>query len=171
MKMPENDINMEEFWQEVQSEIDYRGFVVYPNFIITSDHKAYWPKEKGVVKFLDLAQELERKVIYAYSSKFDSEDALDLLLISAPSDFTDYDVETVRECLRLFGVESSEEAKEYLKTTKFYEGRRVSIWVEWVFEGIIHTYTRKPGWYTDITELAGRIIDLSESLAYERSLF
>jgi hypothetical protein len=165
--MPENDINMEEHWEQVQSEIASRGFIVYPNYIFSSEHKAYWPKEEEIVKFLDLADELERKVIYVYSSKFDSEEALDLLLLSAPSDFVDYDVETVRECLRSLGVEARAEAKEYLKTTKFYEGRRVSIRVEWVFDGIIHTYSRKPAWYADISELAGRITVLSEILAYE----
>jgi hypothetical protein len=165
--MPETDINMEELWEEVQSEVASRGFTVYPNYIFSTEHKAQWPKEEGIVKFLDLAHELERKVIYVHSSKFDSEEALDLLLLAPPSDFVDFGVETVLECLRSFGVEASPEAKEYLKTTKFYEGRRVSIRVEWIFDGIIHTYLRKPAWYTDISELAGRIIDLSESLSYE----
>lgn len=165
--MPETDINLEEHWEEIQSEIASRGFVVYPNYIFSTEHKAYWPREEEIAEFLDLADELERKVIYVHSSKFDSEEALDLLLLSAPSDFVDYDVKTVRECLRSLGVESSAEAKDYLKTTKFYEGRRVSIRVEWVFDGIIHTYSRKPAWYTDISELAARILDLSESFLIE----
>ena len=165
--MPETDINMEELWEEVQSEIASRGYIVYPNYIFSTEHKAHWPKEEGLVKFLDLADQLERKVIYVHSSKFDSEEALDLLLLAPPSDFIDFGVETVRECLRSFGVEARPEAKEYLKTTKFYEGRRVSIRVEWVFDGIIHTYSRKPAWYTDISKLAERIIVISESLAYE----
>jgi hypothetical protein len=90
-----------------------------------------------------------------------------MLLISAPSDLVDYDAKSVRDCLRSLGVENRPEAKEYLKTTKFYEGHRVSIWVEWVFDGIIHTYSRKPAWYTDISELSAMILDLSESLAYD----
>ena len=165
--MPETDINLEEHWQEIQSEIASRGFVVYPNYIFSTEHKAIWPEEEEIAKFLDLADMLERKIIYVHSSKFDSEEALDLLLLSAPSDLVDYDVKTVRECLRSLGVESSEEAKDYLKTTKFYEGHRVSIRVEWVFDGIIHTYLRSPAWYTDISELAARVLDLSESLVYE----
>ena len=120
--MPETDINLEEHWEEVQSEIASRGFVVYPNYIFSTEHKAYWPKEEEIAKFLDLADELERKVIYVHSSKFDSEEALDLLLLSAPSDLVDYDVKTVRECLRSLGVESSAVAKDYRKTTKFFEG-------------------------------------------------
>ena len=165
--MPEKDINMEEHWEQVQSEIASRGFIVYPNYIFSTEHKAYWPNEEEIAKFLDLADDLERKVIYVRSSKFDSDEALDLLLLSAPSDFVDYDVKTVRECLRSLGVESSAEAKDYLKTTKFFEGHRVSIRVEWVFEGNIHTYSRKPAWYTDISELSAMILDLSESLAYD----
>ena len=165
--MSETDINMDEHWEEIQSEIASRGFIVYPNYIFSTEHKAYWPNEEEIAKFLDLADDLERKVIYVRSSKFDSDEALDLLLLSAPSDLVDYDVKTVRECLRSFGVESSAEAKDYLKTTKFYSGRRVSIRVEWVFDGIVHTYSRKPAWYADISELAGRILDLSESFLNE----
>jgi hypothetical protein len=165
--MSETDINMEELWEEVQSEVASRGYIVYPNYIFSTEQKAYWPQEEGIVKFLDLADQLERKVIYLHSSEFDTGEALDLLLLAPPSDFVDFGVENVRECLRSFGVESTPEAKDYLKTTKFYDGRRVSIRVEWTFDGIIHTYLRKPAWYTDISELAGRIIDLSESLSYE----
>ena len=165
--MPQTDINMEELWLEVQSEIAAREFKVYPNYIFSSEHKAYWPKEEEITKFLDLADTLDRKIIYVQSSKFDSEEALELLLLSAPSDLVDYDAKSVRDCLRSLGVENRPEAKEYLKTTKFYEGHRVSIWVEWVFDGIIHTYSRKPAWYTDISELAAIILDLSESLAYD----
>lgn len=165
--MPQTDINMEELWQEVQSEIAARGFRIYPNYIFTTAHKAYWPKEEELAKFLDLADAFDRKIIYVQSSKFDSDEALDMLLISAPSDLVDYDAKSVRDCLRSLGVENRPEAKEYLKTTKFYEGHRVSIWVEWVFDGIIHTYSRKPAWYTDISELSAMILDLSESLAYD----
>ena len=39
--------------------------------------------------------------------------------------------------------------------------------VDWVFDGVIHAYRRRPTWHTDITELAGRITEISESLAYE----
>jgi hypothetical protein len=165
--MPDTDINLEEHWEEIQSEIASRGFIVYPNFIFSTEHKAYWPIEEGISKFLDLAVELNRKIIYTSSSKFDTEEAIDLLLLSAPNDLVDYDAKTVRECLRSLGVESSAEAKDYLKTTKFYEGRRASIRVEWVFDGIIHNYSRIPAWYTNISELAARILDLSESLTYE----
>ena len=165
--MSQTDINMEELWQEVQSEIAARGFSIYPNYIFTTEHKAYWPKGEEFTKFLDLADALDRKIIYVQSSKFDSDEALDMLLISAPSDLVDYDAKSVRDCLRSLGVENRPEAKEYLKTTNFYSGHRVSIWVEWVFDGIIHTYSRKPAWYTDISELSAMILDLSESLAYD----
>ena len=160
--MPENDINLEEHWQEVQSEIASRGFVVYPNSILSSEGTAPWPTQEGLVNFLDLAQELERKVIYVHTYKFDSEDAIDLLLLSAPDDLVDYDVETVRDCLRSLGVETCAEAKDYLKITKFYEGHLLSISVEWVYEGITHTYWRRPAWYRDISELAVRVTDLIE---------
>jgi len=165
--MPEKDIYMEEHWEEIQSEIASRGFVIFPDTITSTEHKAFWPTAGGVHKFLDLAHELERKVIYLHSSKFDSEDALDLLFLIAPDDLVDYNDETVRDCLRTLGVEGRGEAKEYLKTTKFYEGRRVDIRVEWVFDGIIHVYWKRPAWFADISKLAERIVDISESLAYE----
>ena len=168
--MSETNINMDEHWEEVQSEIASRGFVIYPLYIISTERIAFWPKEEGIGKFLDLALELKRKIVYAYSSKFTSEDALDLLLLSAPDDLVDYDVDTVGGCLRSLGVGTSPEAKDYLKTTKFYEGHREMIRVDWVYDGIIHTYSRRPTWYTDITEIAGRVTDLSELLSYERSL-
>jgi hypothetical protein len=165
--MSETNINMDEHWEEVQSEIASRGFVKYPIYIISSERIAFWPKEEGIVKFLDLALELERKIVYTFSSKFTSEDALDLLLMSALEDLVDYEVDTVRDCLRSLGVDTTPEAKDYLKTTKFYEGHREMIRVDWVFDGIIHAYRRRPAWYTDITELAGRITEISESLAYK----
>jgi len=165
--MPETNINMDEHWEEVQSEIASRGFVIYPIYIITTERIAFWPQEEGIVKFLDLALELERKIVYTYSSKFTSEDAIDLLLLSAPDDLVDFDVDSVRGCLRSLGVDTTPEAKDYLKTTKFYKGHREMIRVDWVFDGIIHAYRRRPDWYTDLTELAGRVTEISESLAYE----
>ena len=74
--MPKTDINMEELWQEVQSEIAAREFKVYPNYIFSSEHKAYWPKEEEIAKFLDLADALDRKIIYVQSTKFDSEPSI-----------------------------------------------------------------------------------------------
>lgn len=62
------------------------------------------------------------------------------------------------------GVENRSVAKDYPKTTKFYSGHRVSIRLEWVYDGIIHAYWRRADWYRDIADLAERIIDLSESL-------
>lgn len=165
--MSETNINMDEHWEEIQSEIASRGFVIFPIYIISTERIAFWPQEEGLIKFLDLALELERKIVYTYSSKFTSEDALDLLLFSAPDDLVDYDVDTVRGCLRSLGVDTTSEAKDYLKTTKFYEGHRDMIRVDWVFDGIIHAYRRRPAWYTDITELAGRITEISESSSYE----
>lgn len=165
--MPETEINLDEHWEEVKSEIASRGFITYPNYIISTERIAFWPRQKGIAKFLDLALELERKVVYVHSSKFNSEDALDMLLISAPDELIDYDVETVRDCLRSLGVETTQEAKDYLKTTKFYEGHRESVRVDWIFDGIIHAYRRRSAWYTDISELAGRITEISESLGYE----
>ena len=165
--MPETNINMDEHWEEVQSEIASRGFVIYPGYIISTERIAFWPKEEGIVKFLDLAMELERKIVYTYSSKFTSEDALDLLLMSAPDDLVDYDVDTIRDCLRSLGVDTTPEAKDYLKTAKFYEGHRDLIRVDWVYDGIIHTYRVRPGWYVEIIELAGRVTNLSEFLSYD----
>lgn len=168
--MPESDINMEEHWGEVQSKIESQGFLVFPNTILSTESIVFWPLEAGIEEYLDLAQQLERKIIYLKSLEFNSNEALELLLLSAPSDFIDFDVETVRDCLKSLGVENRPEAKDYLKTTKFYEGHRVSIRVEWVYDGIVHVYWRKPNWYAEISELAGKIIDLSESLAWDDEL-
>ena len=110
--MTEHEINMEEHWQEIQSELDSRGFIIYPNSILSTEGKAPWPTQEGITKFLDLAEKLERKVIYVDTYKFDSEDAIDLLFLTALEDLVDYEVETVKECLRFLGVETSEEAKD-----------------------------------------------------------
>ena len=115
--MAEHEINMKEHWQEIQSELDSRGFIIYPNSILSTEGQAPWPTKEGITKFLDLAENLERKVIYIDTYKFDSEDAIDLLLLTAPEDLVDYEVETVKDCLRSLGVETSEEAKDYLKIT------------------------------------------------------
>ena len=48
--MPENEINMEEHWQKVHSEIASRGFLVYPNSILSSEGKALWPTQEGLTK-------------------------------------------------------------------------------------------------------------------------
>ncbi|MFC1923599.1 hypothetical protein ACFLY4_09970 [Chloroflexota bacterium] len=165
--MPETNINMDEHWEEVQSEIASRGFVAYPDYISSSERTAFWPQEEGIIKFLDLALKFERKVVYIYSSDFTSEDALDFLLLSAPDDLVDFNIETVRDCLRSLKVDNTQEAKDYLKTAKFYEGHRDLIRVDWVYDDIIHTYRVRPGWYVELIELAGRITKISESLAYE----
>ena len=160
--MTEHEINMEEHWQEIQSELASRGFLIYPNSILSTEGKAPWPTKEGITKFLDLAEKIDRKVIYIDTYKFDSEDAIDLLFLTAPEDLVDYEVETVKDCLRSLGVETSEEAKDYLKITKFYDGHLQNIRVEWIYEGIIHSYWIRAGWYGDISKLAVRVTDLIE---------
>ena len=164
--MPNNDINMDEHWEQVQTEIASRGFVVYPNYIISSERMAFWPQEESITKFLDLALELDRKVIYTRSSKFTADKALELLLLTATHDLVDYYVDTIREGLRSLGVDATQEAKDYLKTAKFYEGHRELVQADWVYDGIIHTYRRRPPWYGELVDLGARIIDISEELAF-----
>lgn len=155
--MTETDFNLDKHWEEVQSEIASRGFIVFPSSILLSERTALWPIEEGLIKYLDLALLLERKVIYLHSSKFNSEDALDLLQLSSPDDSVDYDISTVRECIQYMGVENRSVAKDYLKTTKFYSDRRMSIHLEWVYDGIIHSYWRRADWYADIADLAEKL--------------
>jgi hypothetical protein len=123
--MSKNDIDIDEQWELVQTEIASQGFVSYPSYIISTEHIAFWPPHEEIIKFLDLALELECKLVYTRSSKFTADDALELLLLTAPSDLIDFDVDTVRDCLRSLGVDASQEAKDYLKTAKFYERLRM----------------------------------------------
>ena len=160
--MTSTNISLREKWKEIQSEISSRGFLIYPHSILSTEGTALWPEEEGITRFLELAQELDRRILYVDSSEFTSDYALDMLLLSAPDNYDDYDVETVSECLEALGVRSSVEAKEYLKISKFYEGRIYQIRIEWVYEGIVHAYWRKSNWHKDIYAQAERVTELSE---------
>jgi hypothetical protein len=164
--MSKPDIDMDELWEQVQAEISARGFATFPGIVVATEHNAYWPEDEGLSKFLDLAQVLERKVVYIKSSNFTQEDALDYLLLTAPSDLVDFEVASVRDCLRSLGVETTQEAKDYLKLANFYDGRRDLIRVDWVYDGIIHIFKLRPEWSNEILDLAEKIADLSESLTF-----
>lgn len=155
---------LEEDWSAIQSELSTRNFHIYPAPVIASEAFAPWPDDRPITEFLDFAEQCQRQVIYASAHNFDSDDALELLLLLATLDFSIYDVETPRDCLQVMGVASSDGAKEYVKLSKFYEGKIMHLSVQWVYEGVVHLFRRKAGWHEELEKLAGRLAEMADEL-------
>jgi len=77
--MSKTSKGLESEWKQVETSIQKRKLLVFPNMVQFDETYVTWPEEQGVESFLDLAQSLNIRLVYSGKTEFSSSEIEELL--------------------------------------------------------------------------------------------
>ena len=135
--MSKTSKGLESEWKQVETSIQKRKLLVFPNMVHFDETYAAWPEEQGVESFLDLAQSLNIRLVYSGKTEFSSGE-MEELVAELRSDESEDEEAISSATQHIYAI-----AKPFL-------GRTMMFWVQWVYEGIIHIFRKTADWYEDL---------------------
>lgn len=161
--MNPNHHDLPQLFQVVKAELSSRGFRVYPGPVVSTGAFAPWPDDRPIIGFLDFAKEFERRIIYLNAEEFTEEDALELLFLVSMLDLPAFEIVTPEQWIAAAGVQGAPEAEKFLQLAEEHRGELYRLSVQWVMEGVVHTYRVRADWHLDLELSAAELAELAES--------
>ncbi len=128
-------MDLEARWKDFQTAVAARGLRIYPGLPRGSDQGVFWQGDpEGFEDFLDLAQAVGARMVYALAERWDPEGFLeDLVERPLPED--------LRPQMNALAAEAQARA-----------GELSGFIAAWIHEGQVHVYMAEAAWATDLRE-------------------
>ena len=155
--------DIDTLWQQAAAEASSRGFLVFPGAISIEAPAAMWPQEKGILAFLDLAKTLGKQIVYLNSDRFTPQAVLDSLALALDDPRDVFEADTPETFFSQIGISAQPEVRDYLRLASQHYGRRTSVRLEWVHDGIVHRFLVHADWHMPFLDKTADVVDLVES--------
>ena len=155
---------MDAFWDEVNREVSARGFLPFPGSLSPDGVHANWPGQEGIGGFFDLAGTLGVRVVYLRADRLEPGDLIDAVDSFLPDVHVGLDAESPEEYVQLAGVGSEPDVQDYLRQGKKHYGQITSVRVDWVHDGVVHSFQKLAAWYGRFLDSAAGVAELIETV-------
>ncbi len=151
-----------DLWNQLAKDIPARGLLVFPAGIQSEAIEAMWPTDKDVAGFLDFAQKLDVRVVYLSSEVLAPDTLLELVASMLPRSNVALEYDTAEEFFEAVDILSDSVVADYLSFGRERFGRKSTIRVEWVHDGVVHRFFAVANWLGKLMDKAAEVSDLLE---------